>query len=73
MEDALRTTIKLYYLATNRKLKGDFLRETGLSPKTVRAAIEGTRCSYRTAKALAKAFGQLSRFQELIVDTEEKP
>ena len=58
--------LQAWYPGQTRQIKGDFLRSCGLHPLIVRKALFGGRCTDKTAKAIAKAFGYPSRWPELV-------
>lgn len=58
--------IQTWYPQQTRKIKGDFLRSCGVHHLLVNRALKGGRCTDKTAKAIAKAFGYPSRWPELV-------
>jgi hypothetical protein len=63
---SLLQTLREWYPAQTTTIRGAFIRSTGLNPAIVRQGIFGDRCTDKTAKALAKAYGYPARWPELV-------
>lgn len=63
---SLLQILREWYPAQTVTIRGTFIRSTGLTPPVVRQGIFGDRCTDKTAKALAKAYGYPGRWPELV-------